>query len=223
MSLIAIGDIHGCLRTLQKLLAELKLTKKDHLIFVGDYIDRGPDSKGVIDFLIELSDSVKCTFLRGNHEELLLGYLDYSEYNVWAMNGGVETLMSYSDSGERAVIPPEHVEWVRNTKIYFETPHYFFVHAGLRPQLTIRENLQRFDEEVFLWERSHLVARTFAWEKTVVCGHTPVPKPINKPRLINIDTGCVYYRAKKQGRLTAVRLPQREFVSVDYCDRKAPD
>ena len=217
MSLIAIGDIHGCARTLDALLERLQPTADDHLVFVGDYIDRGPDSKGVIDRLIKLRKSFTCTFLRGNHEALMLGYLDYGEFDLWHVNGGVATLNSYAvDDGEHAHIPADHIAFVRQTELYLDTPEFFFVHAGLNPNWTIAESLAHADEDTFLWERGHLQAQALAWEKCVVCGHTPQPQPLDRDLLINIDTGCVYHMHPRLGKLTAVRLPEREFVSVPY-------
>ncbi|ARA93953.1 MAG: serine/threonine protein phosphatase [Bacteroidetes bacterium] len=218
MGLIAIGDIHGCARTLDRLLERLAPSADDHLVFVGDYIDRGPDSNGVISRLLALRDQVRCTFLRGNHEALMLGYLDQGEYDLWHVNGGAATLDSYvTDSAHRHVdIPTAHLDFIRSTALYADTPDFFFVHAGLKPHLSIAENLARYDEDVFLWERGHLQARELAWEKCVVCGHTPQPEPINRERLIAIDTGCVYHLHPQLGRLTAVRLPERTFVSVPY-------
>lgn len=217
MGLIAIGDIHGCPQSLDALLEEIDPTSDDHLLFVGDYIDRGPDSKGVIDRLLDLREEVKCTFLRGNHESLMLGYLDSGAFNLWRVNGGVSTLQSYVGEDDSDFdIPEAHIEFVRNTKLYHETDDFFFVHAGLKPELTIEENLEEHDEKVFLWERGHLEAEEFAWEKPVVCGHTPQPEPINREKLVLIDTGCVYHMQPGMGRLTAVRLPEREFITVEY-------
>lgn len=217
MGLIAIGDIHGCPQSLDALLEEIDPTSDDHLLFVGDYIDRGPDSKGVIDRLLDLREEVKCTFLRGNHESLMLGYLDSGAFNLWRVNGGVSTLQSYvGEDDDDFDIPEAHIEFVRNTKLYHETDDFFFVHAGLKPELTIEENLEEHDEKVLLWERGHLEAAEFAWEKPVVCGHTPQPEPINREKLVLIDTGCVYHMQPGMGRLTAVRLPEREFITVEY-------
>jgi serine/threonine protein phosphatase 1 len=217
MGLIAIGDIHGCAATLEALLERLAPTADDHLLFVGDYIDRGPDSKRVIDQLLALRKDVPCTFLRGNHEAMMIEYLDAGAFNLWQMNGGVSTLQSYAGDGSgEFVIPNAHADFVRNTKLYHETDEFFFVHAGLKANLSIQENLDRGDEQIFLWERGHLEANSFAWEKTVVCGHTPQPEPINRERLLNIDTGCVYHTRPGMGRLTAVHLPEREFVFADF-------
>ena len=218
MSLIAIGDIHGCVKTLDTLLERLSPSEDDQLIFVGDYIDRGPDSKGVIDRMLELNKTHNCIFLRGNHEVFFLNHLngDLRDSEIWHLNGGAQTLKSYSDSDGNVVIPEDHVTFVRETQLYFDTPAYFFVHAGLQPDLTVAQNLQISSEKTFLWDRNHFNARYLAWEKPVICGHTPHPEPIDHPQLISIDTGCVYFMYPGMGRLCAVRLPEREFVMVNY-------
>lgn len=219
MSLIAIGDIHGCPQSLEALLKRIDPSSEDHLLFVGDYIDRGPNSKRVIDRLLDLRERVPCTFLRGNHEAMMIEYLDTGAFRLWRMNGGLSTLQSYVESeGGEIDIPEAHVEFVRETKLYHETDDFLFVHAGLKPNLTIKENLQQHDEDVFLWERGHLNASEVAWEKPVVCGHTPRPEPVNREKLILIDTGCVYHMKPGMGRLSAVYLPERRFVGVDYAD-----
>jgi len=220
MGLIAIGDIHGCPQSLDALLARIDPSPDDHLLFVGDYIDRGPNSKAVIDRLLDLREDVPCTFLRGNHEAMMIEYLDSGAFSLWRMNGGVSTLQSYltEDDSSEIKIPAPHVEFVRETKLCHETDDYLFVHAGLEAGLTIEENLENPDEEVLLWEREHLNASEVAWEKPVVCGHTPRPEPINRENLILIDTGCVYHMKPGMGRLTAVYLPEREFIDVPYAD-----
>jgi serine/threonine protein phosphatase 1 len=214
MGLIAIGDIHGCARTLDTLLEAIDPGEDTHLVFIGDYLDRGPDSRGVIDRLIALEGRCECTFLRGNHEALCLDYLDHGADDLWFMNGGLETLRSYQEGISPIVIPDDHREFLRKTRMYLETDDFVFVHAGLKATLTVEENLSRNDPDVFLWERSHLHADEYAWEKAVVCGHTPVEWPVNTPHLINIDTGCVYSSNPMLGKMTAVYLPEREFVSI---------
>ena len=219
MGLVAIGDIHGCPESLDALLARIDPSPNDHLLFVGDYIDRGPGSKAVIDRLLDLREGVPCTFLRGNHEAMMIEYLDSGTFSLWRMNGGVSTLQSYlRDETSEIQIPAAHAEFVRDTKLYHETDGFLFVHAGLNPNLTIEENLDEPDEEVLLWERGHLDVSDVAWEKTVVCGHTPQPEPISREKLVLIDTGCVYHMKPGMGRLTAVYLPEREFIDVPYAD-----
>lgn len=216
MGLIAIGDVHGCAKTLVALIEKISPQKEDHLVFVGDYIDRGPNSRGVIDILLELDAHVQCTFLRGNHEALMLDYLERGEFEIWRMNGGLDTLSSYRSSNGKIEIPDHHIDFIHDTRLYYETDDFIFVHAGLRPELSVTENVRRNDDQIFLWERGHLDARKVKWEKTVVCGHTPHNQPINHDKLILIDTGCVYYRHPGMGTLTGVRLPEREFMSVEY-------
>lgn len=216
MGLIAIGDVHGCARSMDALLEELDFSSDDQIVFIGDYIDRGPDSKGVIDRLLRLKDEVRCTFLRGNHEALMLEFLEDGESDVWVFNGGTQTMVSYQTDDGTTHIPRTHVEFLQQTELYLETDEFLFVHAGLRADLTVAENLEQCDESIFLWERDHLNVQNLPWEKTVVCGHTPVSEPVDRERLINIDTGCVFHAHAHLGRLTAVRLPEREFVIVDY-------
>ena len=215
MSIIAIGDIHGCARTLDALLDRLRPTADDHFVFVGDYIDRGPDSRAVIERLLELRESSRCTFLRGNHEAMMLHSLDNGDQELWDLNGGRHTLESYSDNGH-AHIPERHEAFIRDTLLYYDDEEFFFVHAGLKPGFSIADNIDLFSEEVFLWERSHLGVANPSWEKPVVCGHTPQRRPINAPKLICIDTGCVYHQYPGYGYLTAVRLPERTMVFEEY-------
>lgn len=218
MGLIAIGDIHGCQHTFEHLWDTLAPSPDDVVVFIGDYVDRGPRSRGVIDRLLELQSTHNCIFLRGNHEQFMLDYIRNGSLNLWNQNGGLTTLRSYGGNHRGAKIPENHVAFVQDTKLYHETDDFFFVHAGLKPHLSIAQNKEQFGADTFLWERSHISANTLNWEKTVVCGHTPQPEPINRNRLIDIDTGCVYHMHAGLGKLTAVRLPERTFVAVDYED-----
>ncbi len=216
--LIAVGDIHGCARTLDRLMTELAPEPEEHLVFLGDYIDRGPDSRGVIQRCIEISEQFCCTFLRGNHEQLMLDYLAGHGAASWLANGGHSTLGSYLTRSGGWHLPPEHQAFLEATLLYFDSPEYFFVHGGLPPQLTIEESKVACDFREFLWTRPPGAHQPVAWEKTVVFGHTPVSSPLRRPGMIGIDTGCVYARHKGFGRLTAVRLPAEEYVSVANCE-----
>lgn len=227
MATIAIGDIHGCKKTLVRLLEKLELTPEDHVVFVGDYVDRGPDSFGVIEVLLEMEKEAKegsgpsCTFLRGNHDQMMLDAIENQDdpeaQELWRINGGTQTLMSYQQE-ETVQIPESHVEFLRRTDYLFETDEFVFVHAGLKPDLTIEQNIAQFDPMVALWTRAHMRGPNTMWEKTVVCGHTPKSEPMNQERLINIDTGAVYYYIPGMGRLTAVHLPEREFTFAAYTE-----
>jgi len=225
MAVFAIGDIHGCVATLDVLLERLAPSKDDHLVIIGDYVDRGPDSKAVIDRLLELEEAAeagagpRCTFLRGNHDQMMLDYVDYpgdqDVYELWSINGGLSTLNSYAVDG-RLVLPDAHIGFLRRTEIVYEEDDFVFVHAGFDPRKSIAENLDPVDPQVALWTRAHLKANLKKWEKPVVCGHTPMRKPLNDPKLINIDTGAVYSHIDGLGVLTAVKLPEREFTQVKY-------
>lgn len=225
MRLIGIGDVHGCAATLDALLDRLAPRPEDHLVFVGDYVDRGPDSRGVIERLLRLeaqswdAGHPRCTFLRGNHDQMMLDFVDGTgDFDLWRVNGGLDTLESYARHGGTPDIPHEHVAFLRRTHLMLDTPGFAFVHAGLDPTLSVAENATRADAHVMLWSREHFDAPSLeAWEKPVVCGHTPVPVPLNEPKLIAIDTGAVYAHREGLGRLTAVILPKRTFVDVPYC------
>ena len=118
---LIIGDIHGCLELLKRLMDRVKWQPdQDRLIFLGDYIDRGPDSKGVIDFLLQLmreSEKVQC--LMGNHESMFLDFLSGVDISTFLINGGEDTLRSYYFDGE-TIIPPEHVHFLKNLQIFLE-------------------------------------------------------------------------------------------------------
>lgn len=217
--IVAIGDIHGCSKTLKALWDHLAPWKEYLHIFVGDYIDRGPDSKGVIDFLIQAREERETIFLRGNHEQMLLDAVDSGDTSLWQLNGGMETMESYGCTDPKSFeLPEEHLLFYRRTALFFETADYFFVHAGAPPHLTLREAKQLPEaEEDFLWGRDHLNALAPPWEKTVVFGHTPRAFPIRKPSMIGIDTGCVYNRTG-QGKLTAVLLPEMKFIEQTSLD-----
>ena len=196
---------------MEALLEKLEPYYDRQFVFIGDYIDRGPDSRKVVDLLLDFREEVDCVFLRGNHEQMLLDALRDNKRSLWMMNGGETTLQSYGSSRRELSFPDAHREFYEDTRMYYDTEDYFFVHAGLSPAKTIAESLESEDDIAeFLWERSHLNAFETPWEKTVVFGHTPRPKPLRKDHMIGIDTGCVYNRMG-YGKLTAVKLPEEEF------------
>ncbi|WP_234572238.1 metallophosphoesterase family protein [Rhodohalobacter sp. 614A] len=216
--IVAIGDIHGCVRSLKTLWNQLKPHKDAIHVFIGDYIDRGPDSKGVVDFLLDVQYDRKCVFLRGNHEQMLLNALNKDEMDLWMYNGGEVTLKSYNHARHISDIPAEHIEFYRNTKLYFETDDYFFVHAGVPPHQTLEKSKEDAKAmRYFLWGREHLNAFEVPWEKLVIFGHTPRPYPIQKNGMIGIDTGCVYSELG-YGKLTALVLPEKEFIQQKSLD-----
>jgi serine/threonine protein phosphatase 1 len=216
----AIGDIHGCLKQLQDLMAQLPLRPEDEVVFLGDYIDRGPDSKGVLDYLVK-EQKPNWRLLRGNHEQMLLDWLGTPNSlaaSNWLLNGGHQTLQSYVPKekldevrGEGAhillqsYIPHTHVELLNALPLTYETPDYFFCHAGVNLDKPLNE--QEADD--LLWIRRKFLQDPRPTPKLVIHGHTPIEKvELTKDR-INLDTGCVY-----GGALTALSLPDKKIYQA---------
>ena len=218
---IVVGDIHGCAKTFQKLIRDkVRPGREDELILLGDYINKGPDSKGVLDFIMELKPAVgKLVALRGNHEESLLEGLKYRWEEIAFRNkGGVATLQSF---GVRDVheIPPKYISLISATLFYYETKDFLIVHAGLNFDL---EDPFR-DDYSMLNIRQMEVEPAKIGNKILVHGHTPVPwksieaKIRNGKREIeyNLDAGCVYPEYEGYGRLVALDLDNREVFVQD--------
>jgi len=218
----AIGDIHGCLKTLKSLLMKLPLNQDSVLIFLGDYIDRGPDSKGVLDFLIDFSTRQKCYFLLGNHEVMMADALKTGSTENWELNGARATLASYVTPGASTFdLPHAHALFLDRCDWFIDSPGFFFVHAGANPYRTLAESVRMEQWEEFVWERNHLKVENPVWEKPVVCGHTPHKTPLIREKLMVIDTGCVYTTSQKYsgyGTLTAIQLPSRKIYQAAYCE-----
>lgn len=132
--LLAIGDVHGCLQSMNKLLEQLEGYRDYIHVFVGDYIDRGPESSGVIDRLIQLQEERECIFLRGNHEQMLLDACFNGQLDLWLMNGGESTLKSYGATYDNLNIPDKHIRFYQKTKMYFETENYFLFMPACLPE-----------------------------------------------------------------------------------------
>lgn len=169
--IIAIGDIHGCCVALKTLIEAVQPTPGDTIVTLGDYIDRGPDSRGVIDLLLRLPDV--CTFvpLMGNHEEMFMAARQArSEFAFWLQFGGEETLRSYAEEGDWEIIPPAHVDFLKNGRKYYETTSHIFVHANCDPKLPMAEQ----NTGTLFWETPNLKRPVrHSSGKTVVVGHTP--------------------------------------------------
>ena len=207
--IFAIGDIHGCLWSLEKLLNILPVNwGKDLVIFLGDYIDRGPDPRGVIEKILELKKLYggKIITLKGNHEWMFERFLKGIDIDVFLYNGGGMTLKSYYNKEGYLEIPEEHLKFLRELKLYYETEDYIFVHAGLRPGKELKEQ----SEEDLLWIRESFYFSEYKFSKTIVFGHTPFPAPLILDDRIGIDTGCVY-----GGALTAIELPEKKIYQIE--------
>lgn len=219
--LLAFGDIHGYLDKLVHLLDIVHPSEGDQVVFLGDYIDRGPDSCGVIEKLMEFGrDHPHTVFLRGNHEQLLLDTVNSSrpeDYLLFLQNGGDMTLESYG--GELSNVPPEHIEFIRNTKLYShhqaETVNpesgernlqeFVFAHAGVRPKVA----LDKQTKEDLLWIRGQFLHSEYPMGETIIVhGHTPSENiPGKSPYRIPLDSG-VYIKGpiKRQGSIPGGKL-----------------
>jgi serine/threonine protein phosphatase 1 len=214
----AIGDIHGCAAELSALISKINPSPQDVVVFLGDYIDRGPNSKGVVDLVLDLGKRCQVVALKGNHEAMLLDFLDQPESagaGLFIVNGGTSTLASYSTGEGDYVIPESHIDFFRNLKLTFETDTHFFVHAGV-PDQPLASLIPSEQEMFLLWTRQPFLNSHYSWEKIVVHGHTPADNVEMRSNRINLDTGCVY-----GGRLTALELPAKKFHFVEKAPKTA--
>lgn len=202
--IFVVGDIHGCLRKLTKLMSLIDIEDgEDTVVFLGDFIDRGPDSHGVVEFILDFKkDKTKVVCLMGNHEELFLSYMqDGGNLDVFLSNGGFSTLVSYNFPHVIEDIPERHHQFFVSLIPYYETADYIFVHAGLRPGVPLREQ----EREDLLWIRGEFISSPYDFGKTVVFGHTGFSQPLIEANKIGIDTGAVY-----GGKLTCMELPEKK-------------
>lgn len=211
--IFAIGDIHGCFDKLQRLILEIKADPvNDTLVFIGDYIDRADGGRDVVDYILKLKKTFQNVIcLRGNHESMLLRFLDGVEDDIYLANGGFATLKAYGISRSDAPkvrkkkIPPDHLKFFKSLLPYYETDQFIFVHAGLIPGRELNEQ-SLYDMQ---WIRQTFIDSDDDFGKQVVFGHTHFSEPLVEDNKIGIDTGAVY-----GGRLTCVELPALKFYQV---------
>lgn len=198
----AIGDIHGMIKPLIRLLVDIKLDagrKPYKLVFLGDYIDRGPDSKAVIQCLIDLKKDLgpeNVITLMGNHEDMLL-----NAYRDWKISYGTNTLTSY-DALFTGNIPDSHMDFIKNLDLFHETKYNIFVHAGI--DFEEYENNKSMENQVIsslLWKRYPSGFNPDNFSKVLVHGHTPHLYVEKLPNRINLDSAAVF-----NGKLSAARF-----------------
>lgn len=221
---IAIGDIHGCLKELRKLLAQLP--EDEELVFLGDYVDRGPHSREVIAFVQELASRRPCQLLMGNHEDLMAKAIaDAGEIGFWLNNGGRATLESHGADPqswtrlktpeEREAALPGFMDFHRSLTHYHEDEHAICVHAGVDVSIPRMENQ---DPNVLIWTREAFFRNAQKWGgKPIFFGHSPTRgmglrhgEVFHSHGIHGIDTGCVY-----GGRLTAIHTVTLETWQVE--------
>jgi serine/threonine protein phosphatase 1 len=227
--LYAVGDIHGRLDLLEAMLGRIEAdargihAERRTLVFLGDYVDSGPDSKGVVETLIGgLPKGFEAHFLKGNHEAILLNFLDDAwSLDNWLLNGGDATMRSYGLDTDRLArldapielwrqalqeaLPEAHLQFYRSLRLSVAFGDYLFVHAGVNPSLPLGEQT----EADLIWIRGPFLDHAEAFGKIVVHGHTPGKEPVTRSNRIGIDTGAFF-----TGRLTALRLERgsRQFL-----------
>ena len=209
----AIGDVHGCARRLMAMHAAIRADLAARpaplvsVVHLGDYVDRGPDSAGVLDLLLGPSPvpGAEIVLLKGNHEAMMLDACalgaSTAALRLWMENGGLATLESYgtdpASPGWLERIPPAHLALLRRCPLRYSAGSYLFVHAGVRPEVP----LDRQDPHDLLWIREPFLSFGGDLKAVVVHGHTPVPAPVVRPNRIGIDTGACF-----GGRLTCLVL-----------------
>jgi len=186
--------------------------RADTFVFLGDYVDRGPDSKAVVETILSLrSRHPRVVPLMGNHDFIFYQYLTGNDSTPFLQFGGLETLTSYgippSAEGEERTrsVPASHLAFLRSLPLFWEDQHGIYVHAGLQAG----RHLSQQTAQWCLWARDAFLAASFDFGKPVVFGHTVFAEPYFAADKIGIDTGAVY-----GGRLTALLLPECEVVSV---------
>ena len=214
--IIAIGDVHGQRAHLEQALDWIAVDAEARgapLVFLGDYIDRGPDSRGVIDLIIDLQSSRDVTCLMGNHEAEMLRFLDVMHGEMPATDtgkfwlaeggGGRQTLMSYGVHGNidhdfkelqaksLAAIPENHIHFLNDLPRSFETEMYFFAHAGIWPGIDLSDQ----DPEDLIWIREPFLMNPHDHGKLIIHGHTPISFPAFYGNRVNCDGGAAFGRA----------------------------
>lgn len=222
----AISDIHGCAHLLEPMLrvidADVALSRPHYAVevFLGDYIDRGPDTRATLDILIERSRRGNAVFLKGNHEAFLVSvFEDPSLFENWLGVGGAQTLISYGLASPDLrrnkpetilrdlirTMPTEHLEFLDNLRLSFTCGDFFFVHAGVRPGVPLAEQTERD----LLWIREEFLRSEEQFSKYIVHGHTPVRNVELLANRVNIDTG-----AYATGNLTLMSIQGGRMLAV---------
>ena len=207
---IAITDIHGELGKLESLLSKIYFKPDDTLVFMGDYIDRGPDSKGVVNKIIELGNLYNCIYLIGSHEYALLHCQSDDYYQFLFDNyGGPATVRSYGCFNNIFKI---HGNFYKNLKFYYLTDKYLFVHAGINP----RYPLNNQNEVDMVYIRDDFIYKKHDLPQKIIFGHTEFDEPFIDGCKIGIDLGCGKYRyAKLCGLIIDADNNTEEFVYSD--------
>ncbi len=222
-----ISDIHGCLKTFKSLLDTINLRKNDQLFILGDFIDRGPNSKGVIDYiwnLLDLGYQIKCT--KGNHDQMMCdARFSLELQRKWLFNGGTTTIDNFNADFIQD-IPPKYFRFFEDLPTFLEVDHYILVHAGFKFDMT--NPFEEFNS--ILWERNWYENINYNWLKgrIIIHGHTPIQRKemelmlreIDSNQYMNIDCGCVHKKVESGlGYLACLILNENRLIfekNVDF-------
>lgn len=227
-----IGDVHGCIKTLDHLINTIYRQDTNPLFyFVGDLIDRGPNSKSVLDLVIELNTKNLAWSVLGNHELMMLN--TYSNnlalaQSMWQQNGALSTLSSFNSEADlqlpvNKLIPEKYYQFIHDLPYYIELNDYFIVHAGF--DFNSKNPFTQY--ELMVWTRDEKNDSRYTRGKTILHGHTPVPIEQIEARvsytstdIINLDSGCVYIQHKGLGKLSAFNMDKKTLTTVKNIDFK---
>ncbi|GGK88509.1 metallophosphoesterase family protein [Rufibacter glacialis] len=211
MARYAISDIHGCLATFRQMVEEvIKLQPQDHLYLLGDYINKGPDSKGVLDYIFSLQrQGFQLTCLRGNHDQLLLDAIDLGEHTVWLPEEDKQKTLQNFGVSHFKDIPSAYISFIRSLPLLVVLDDYVLVHAGL--DFTLANPLLT-SNHLLLNTKRMSPTRAKLGHRKLIHGHLPVSEAsikqaVSKNKLaFNIDAGCVYYLNEQFGSLCALNM-----------------
>lgn len=207
--ILAISDIHGCSIALAALIEAINPQSDDTIIPLGDFVDRGIDSRGVLDQLIELRDRCNLVPILGNHDQMMLHARDgRSDFQFWLNCGGDTALDSYGSTSKLNLIPQSHFRFLQSCHSYYETDTHFFLHANFKPDVPIVE----LDDHTLRWLslRDYVPPKRHCSGKTAVVGHTPQSEILDLGYLICLDTGCC-----NGGWLTALEVNTKRCWQVN--------
>ncbi len=228
MRTLVIGDIHGGLLALHQIMDRAQVNTEDTLIFLGDYVDGWSQSPQLIDYLMELVKTHKCIFIMGNHDQLLLKWLDENKDNpMWYKHGGESTVLAYKKVSKEKI--QKHIVFFKSMQNYYiDEQNRLFIHAGFT---NLNGVTSEFFPELFYWDRTlwetalaldenldkndPLYPKRFNLYKEIFIGHTPLSRigkniPVKKANIWNIDTGAAF-----KGPLTMMDIDTNEFWQSD--------
>ncbi|RTE54597.1 serine/threonine protein phosphatase [Arenibacter aquaticus] len=228
MRKLVIGDLHSGLKALKQVLEKAKVTPSDHLIFLGDYVDGWSEAVGTVNFLMELKTTHRCTFIRGNHDELCNDWLKERKHNpLWLQHGGKATLESYAKAGEE--IKLAHIDFYDNLENYYlDEDNRLFIHAGFT---NLRGVSHEYFTKTYYWDRTlwemalsldpnlslgdEIYPQRLTHYKEIFIGHTPVTRigrttPKNAANIWNVDTGAAF-----RGPLTIMDISTKQYWQSD--------